>query len=235
MVYLSISDIIDRSWTLVKKYGLVLVIVYFVLSFLQSAIGQLFAPPIDSGALMTAIQQNDIDTITSIYLSNPTGTIIEGILGIVLFLGLFNSMLLLAKGIDNEVSFNHWKQDVSVYINYGVTYILVNIIVCLGYACCILPGLFFSARLSFAKLRALDCPKEGVLEHISASWELTKGNSMTLIGLMIVQFFIIVIGLILCCIGVLPAIVLVIFSEIVAYLMLTRYYEKSQEETITAE
>ena len=234
MVYLSISDVIDRAWDLVKRYGLILVIVYFAIIFLQNVVGRLMAPPIDPDVLMTALQTNNIAAIESLYLSNPMGTVVELVLSAVLFLGLCNCMLQLAKGTDNEISFSHWKLDLSVYVKYVVVNFLVDIIVGLGYLCCILPGLFLQARLSFAKIHAIDCPNEGILDHIEASWEMTRGNSMTLIGLCLVQFFIIIVGLILCCIGVLPALVLVAFSDIVAYLILTRYYERKSEEAAEA-
>ena len=57
---------------------------------------------------------------------------------------------------------------------------------------------------------------------------------MTLIGLRLVQFFIAIIGIILCCIGYIPAMVLVFFSDIVAYLILTRYFERMREEASDA-
>ena len=234
MVYLSISDIIDRSWELLKKYGLVIVIVYFAIVFLQNAIGRLLAPPIDIDVLTTALQTNDIAVIEKLYLSNPFGTIVELLLTAVLCLGLLNSMLQLAKGTDSEVSFSHWKLDLLVYVKYVVVDFIVNIIVGVGYVCCILPGLFLQARLGLATIHAIDCPDQGVLDHIQASWELTNGNSMTLIGLRLVQFFIAIIGIILCCIGYIPAMVLVFFSDIVAYLILTRYFERMREEASDA-
>lgn len=230
MVYLSISEVLDRAWELVKKYGVILVIVYFVLSFLQSAIGRLMAPPVDADALMAAIQSNNYDEFTRIYLSNPFGSIVVSIIGAILFLGLYNSMLLLAKGVDNEVLFSHWKLDLSVYVKYVAVNILTGLIVGIGFICCLLPGFFLYARLGYAKIHALDCPNDGILDHIQASWEITRGNTMTIIGLVIVQFFILIVGLAICCVGILPAAVLTIFMDIVAYLILTRYFEKKQDE-----
>ena len=88
MVYLSISDVIDRAWDLVKRYGLILVIVYFAIIFLQNVVGRLMAPPIDPDVLLTSLQTNNIAALECLYLSNPMGTVVELVLSAVLFLGL---------------------------------------------------------------------------------------------------------------------------------------------------
>ena len=209
-----------------------MIVVYFVLELIQYVIGQMFAPPIDQNALSAAISEQDWKTIMEMYYSNPTGTILGFIIGAIITLGFINCVLQMAKGKADSVSFDFWKQDVMVYVNYVVVSIIVKILTYLGVLLCIIPGLYIDARLQFATIRAIDHPEEGIMGCLSYSWKMTEGNALKIMGLLIVQIFILAIGLAMCCIGLLPAAVIVAFSDVVAYLILSNYFNESEKVDI---
>lgn len=229
MVYFSISEVIDKAWELTKKFGLVLIVVYFVLELIQYVIGQLFTPAIDQNALSAAISEQDWKTIMEMYYSNPTGTILGSIIGAIITLGFMNCVLQMAKGKADSVSFDFWKQDVMVYVNYVVVSIIVKILTYLGLLLCIVPGIYISARFDFAEICAIDHPEKGIMGCLSYSWKMTEGNAMNIMGLIIVQLFILAIGIAMCCIGILPAAVIVAFADVVAYLILSNYFNESEK------
>lgn len=223
MINFSVSEVLERAWDLTKKYGIVLIVIYIAIEIVKNIIGRFFSPEIDSELLISAIQDQDWTTISQIYTSNPLGSIITAVLGAVLMLGFTNCVLQLAKGTANDVSLDHWKQDVSVYVNYVVIEILINFIIGIGLCMCILPGLYLWARLGFASTHAIDCPKESFMDHIKASWNMTRGNVMNLILLAVAEVCIIIVGLMLCCIGIIPAAVLCALADVTAYVILSGY------------
>ena len=233
MVYLSVSDVLERSWELTKKYGIVLVIVYLVLYLIQYFVGSLFTPPIDVDALQSALEDQDYNAIMKMYYSNPTGMIVSTILTAIVMLGFKNCLLQLAKGTATEVAFDHWKQDVGVYVKYVVIEIIVKFVCGIGYVFCVIPGIYLDARLQFASIHVLNHPDEDIMGCIKASWNMTGGNVMNLILLILASAVILIVGLICCCIGFIPAAVICSFAEVVAYLILSGWYNK-QEETEVA-
>lgn len=230
MIYFSVSDVLERSWELTKRYGIVLVIVYFVLYLIQYFVGNLFTPAIDVDALQSALENQDFNAIMKLYYSNPTGMIVSTILSAVIMLGFINCLLQLAKGTSNEVAIDHWKLDINVYVKYVVIAIVVKVLTTIGYCCCIIPGLYIDARLKFASVRAIDCPEDDIMDCIKASWNMTSGNVMNLIFLVLAEIAIVIIGILVCCVGYLPAVVIVNFADVVAYLVLSGYYNKKVEE-----
>lgn len=230
MIYFSVSDVLERSWELTKRYGIVLVIVYFVLYLIQYFVGNLFTPAIDVDALQSALENQDFNAIMKLYYSNPTGMIVSTILSAVIMLGFINCLLQLAKGTSNEVAIDHWKLDINVYVKYVVIAIVVKVLTTIGYCCCIIPGLYIDARLKFASVRAIDSPEDDIMDCIKASWNMTSGNVMNLIFLVLAEIAIVIIGILVCCVGYLPAVVIVSFADVVAYLVLSGYYNKKVEE-----
>lgn len=230
MIFFSVSDVLERSWELTKRYGIVLVIVYFVLYLIQYFVGNLFTPAIDVDALQSALENQDFNAIMKLYYSNPTGMIVSTVLSAVIMLGFINCLLQLAKGTSNEVAIDHWKLDINVYVKYVVIAIVVKVLTTIGYCCCIIPGLYIDARLKFAAVSAIDSPEDDFMGCIKASWNMTSGNVMNLIILVLAEIAIVIIGILVCCVGYLPAVVIVSFADVVAYLVLSGYYNKKVEE-----
>ena len=235
MRYFSISEILDRAWELTKKYGIIVVLLYLLIKIGLSFVGNVFSPPVDADAITSAIDSGDITAILSTCYSNPVGTILMWILSIVVLLGFTKSLILLSKEESTSVEFSKWSPRVKVYVNYTVVTVIINLLCGLGYICCIVPGLFLHARLMLAPYYVLEHPDCDILEPITKSWEMTSGNSANLMLFILIEFFLIIVGFICCCIGVFVSAVICEFAEIEAYLVLSGFYNNQAEEGATVE
>lgn len=225
----SVSDVIDRGWNLMVQHGIVLIVIFVVIELIEQALSHAFSPAVDPDAIMEAVQSQDFQGLMEAYKVNPTATILIYILELVMMLGLIKLCIGFAKGSTASVSFDAWKQPFKVYVNYIGVSILYRIIVGIGLICCIIPGIYLAARLEFAEYRAIDHPEEGIMGNLGGSWNMTRGNVGNMILLVIASFFICMVGLLICCIGVFPAVILCYFAEITAYLILDGYFEHNDE------
>jgi uncharacterized membrane protein len=89
--------------------------------------------------------------------------------------------------------------------NIVIANILVSIIVGIGIALLIVPGIIFACRLAFVSYLVMDL-KMDAIEAVKKSWEMTKGYSWTIFGMAIMSFFIALAGLICLGVGIFPAI-----------------------------
>ena len=89
--------------------------------------------------------------------------------------------------------------------NVVIANILVGVIVGIGIALLIVPGIIFACRLAFVSYLVMDQKMEAI-DAIKKSWEMTKGYSWTIFGMAIMSFFIGIAGLICLGVGIFPAI-----------------------------
>lgn len=230
MYQISVSEVLEKGWEQFKKHGLVLTVIYFCIGLIQSAISNIGAPTIDPQALTDALQSNDSKAILQMYSTNPGGALLSALINAVLTLGLMNAIIMLVSNKVTSVSFDLWKLPLMTYVKYVGVNIIVCVIVGVGLCLCIIPGIYLAARLYFATIRVIDHPDEGIMDTIKNSWEMTKGNVWSLILLEIAFFFIVLIGLCLCCVGIFPATVLYYVSTVVAYLTLSGFYSEPKDE-----
>jgi len=235
MVKITLSDAIDKAWELTKRHGLLLVVIYFLINLITQSLSRMFTPPIDADLLQEALQDGDIKAIFDMVNTNPTATIVISILGMVLSLGFVNLLLCFAKETISSVTIDAWKLPAMTYVKYIVVGWIVNILSVIGLIFCIIPGIYIYVRLQFAQLRIIEHPEVGIMESLSESWNMTTGNVLNLIWLAIACFFIIIVGLCCCCVGILPAAVLCSFVDVVAYLILSGWYNRPKEETVNFE
>ena len=223
---LSLSDAISQGWEFAKKHGLLLAGILFVFSILTGMINSLAVPQDFWANNMKAVQSQDMNSLQKMMdayspsvLSNIVSTILY-ILYIIFYAGFTATLLKLIRGIMVKVSFEGFKMSVMTYLKYFAVNLLVGLIIMVGTVLCIIPGIFFATRLAFADWYILDHPEAGIGDALSASWNMTKGNFWSVLGLQITEFGIILIGLLLCCIGIYFAIPFALFVEGCAYLTL---------------
>lgn len=89
------------------------------------------------------------------------------------------------------------------------TVLLVGLITFVGVLLCVLPGIIAAFLLIFAPLLAVDTVADSVTVPLRGSFELVKNNVGQLILLVILQFLVVVLGLLACCIGIVAAIPMV--------------------------
>ena len=222
---LSVSDAVSQGWEFAKKHGLLLAAIIFGFSILTGMINSL-AVPQDFWANMKAVQSQDMNSLQKMMeanspsvLSNIVSTILY-ILYIIFYAGFTATLLKLIRGIMVKVSFEGFKMSVMTYLKYFAVNLLVGLIIMVGTVLCIIPGIFFATRLAFADWYILDHPEAGIGDALSASWNMTKGNFWSVLGLLFTEIVIVMIGFLLCCIGMYFAVPLAMFVEGCAYLTL---------------
>lgn len=233
MKQLEFDSVISSAWELTKKHWLgftLLMLVYSIVSGMVQALvpGQSPMDMIDvfrhadDPRWMQQYQQTVGAASSSpmYYIS----MLLSIVVGIVYEAVVVNLSLRLARGQVSSVSLDTvldaFRMPLNVYLMFIVCSILLGIICCLGLMCCILPGIYLLGAFFVFESVVIDQPELSILDVFKRTFELTKGNVLTIIGLFFTQIVIIVLGLVCCCVGVFPAIVMVEFMTISIYLSL---------------
>lgn len=249
MKTIDISLIISQAWELLKRHGFtilayiigMMLVYYFtsaILSFIFS-ITDLIIPDRELTQELTRNLTNEMNksnpNLSGIYIDYFIESlhryplmilqILMSLIPILLInVGLYQNLLNCGRGI-GELSFDSFKQPFSVYMNIFLLEIIIPIVFIIGLCCCILPGFYLYARLQFAIYYILDHKEASIGEAISESWNMTSNCAFSLCGLLILYPVILIIGFILCCVGIFPAEILLYFIPVVAYLTISNKEE----------
>jgi hypothetical protein len=142
------------------------------------------------------------------------GAVVQLGIGGAMLLGLWKIMLAKVDGQTLPINtlfscFHEWWMSAIVYVAF-------SLVVVIGFIFLIIPGLIISAGLYFWPALVLD-KKVGWFDSLGQSWNLTKGNLVGLVLLMLLTIIICVIGLICLIVGVFPAAALGFIMWSVAY------------------
>lgn len=219
---LSVSFIFGQAWELTKKHLLRLVLATFLIYALGGAISTwMMIPPGGSFA--------DIATSKD---PNYGANIISTIIGIVFSVGVYTGILRICRG-EGTLDFSCFSRPLSVYLKYFCVDLLFAIIVGVGLVLLIVPGIYFAARLCLAPIYAIDNPEVGIIDALKRSWAATEGHVLELIGLGIIAFFVGILGVLACCVGIFVAIPVGWIATVLIYLVLTSQMQivKAEENT----
>ena len=214
---LSVSYIFGQAWDLTRKH-LVPLLVATLLLFLITGSISFYAMIPPGGSL------GDISQSTN---QNPVGNLISAVINCIYGVGLLTAYLRICRN-QGTLDFSCFNRPFSVYLKYFCVCLLSGIIICIGFLLLIVPGFYLAARLGLSAVRIIDEPETGVIDALKYSWNITRGHVLELIGLGIVAFFVILLGYLCCCIGVLVAAPVVGIAATLVYLVLG-----SQEENLT--
>ncbi len=224
---LEIGNALNAAWEYAKKYGLLIAVIYLLMDLLTGGLDQISGPSVNQEAyqaLGEAIGRQDWESVGSIAQSLNTGFPIGGIFGAILKLivsvGLYNLALGLMAGRFSEVTFDAFKLPFATYLKVFVVYLITSIIIFVSVLCCIIPVFFVAPRIIFAPVYQVEHPEAGIFESISASWNLSSGNTFSLLGLGIIMMGIYIVGICCCCIGVYFAEAIELFALTAAYYQL---------------
>ncbi|MBR3478435.1 MAG: hypothetical protein IKH43_04990 [Bacteroidaceae bacterium] len=223
---LSVSESISQGWELAKKHGLLLAVFVLVIGIITNLLSSFTLPSGFMEGYTKALTQNDPDAMMQLLNSSSTSaasiivSIIQTVVYVLFLAGFCATILKLTRGLMAKVSLDGFKMSAMTYLKFFAVSILVGLAVGIGTALCVIPGIFLAVRLGFAEWYILDHPEAGIGEALSASWKMTKGNFWSVLGLMLAEIGIIILGYICCCIGVLFAIPFAYFAESSAYMML---------------
>lgn len=235
----SVSESISQGWELAKKHGLLLALFVLVIGIITSILNSFTLPSGFMEGYTKAVTQNDPDAMMQLLNSSSTSaasiivSIIQTVVYVLFLAGFCATILKLTRGIMAKVSLEGFKMSAMTYLKYFAVCVIVGLIVGIGTALCVIPGIFFAIRLAFAEWYILDHPEAGIGEAISASWKMTKGNFWSVFGLQLCEFGIILLGYLCCCIGVLFAVPFAMFVESCAYTTLHENLAYENLETAT--
>lgn len=223
---IEVSEVISVGWDYAKKHGLLVAVIYLVVAIINNFLsnmfiaGDAFTIGQDLGERMA---RGDIEAMNQYFdlLGHASaGSIIGVIISLIVGTGLYNFALRVMTGKVQSLEFDTFNLPLNTYLKYVGTEIVVGIICMVGFICCIIPGIWLSARLGFASLHIIDNPEAGIGDAIKASWNMTSGNSLNLILLYIVFLLIVIAGFICCCVGMYFSMAITLFATVCAYLTL---------------
>ena len=224
---LEIGNALNAAWEYAKKYGLLIAVIYLLTDLLAGGLDQISGPSVNQEAyqaLGEAIGRQDWESAGSIAQSLNTGFPVGGIIGAILKLivsvGLYNLALGLMAGRFSEVTFDAFKLPFATYLKVFVVNLITGIIVFVSVLCCIIPVFFVAPRIIFAPVYQVEHPEAGIFESISASWNMSSGNTFSLLGLGFIIVGIAIVGFCCCCIGVFFAEAIELFALTAAYYQL---------------
>jgi uncharacterized membrane protein len=110
------------------------------------------------------------------------------------------------------------------YLNVVLANLLMMVLVGFGLLVLILPGIYLLCRLAFVPYLVMD-QNLGPVAAVESSWNMTKGHVFTVLGMGLLAFLIIIVGLLLVFVGVIFAAMWIFVS------FAGLYYAISQEQT----
>lgn len=194
----SISEVCSTSWQRTKAQIWVLaglLIGMTIISFTLSA----FAMPMQS-------------SIVGIIVTN----LISVIISCIFVLGYIKNIFQALDG--EEPQFSAYGQQARKIITFFVAYLFMSIIIIFGFCLFIIPGIYLGLRLQFFMAFIVE-EDAGIIESLKRSWEITRGQVMSLFWLMLAMIGFFLLGVILLGIGVFVAIPLI-------YMMLCYAFRK---------
>lgn len=229
---LEIGNAVNTAWEYAKKHGLLIAVIYLLVGVVAGGLGHISTPTFSynydsSQALGEAISRGDWQDVGNIAQTLSSGNhvvwfggMLGSILKILVSVGLYNLALGLMAGRFSEVTFDAFKLPFVVYLKVFAVEIITNIILFVSALCCFVPYFFVAPRVILAPVYQVEHPEAGIFESISAAWNMSSGNTLSLLGLGIIMLGILILGLCCCCVGVYFAAAIKLFALTAAYYQL---------------
>jgi len=205
------NDVFRRAWSIFKAQWLMCAVAVLIVGVLNGVVSQVL------GAVAQAVGQSTRDEgvlILCILLAQGVSTLLQT------WLGLGQTIFFLRVARGGEPQIGDIFAGGPFFVNGILAAILVGLAVIAGMIAFIVPGIILA--LMFSQVMYLIVDKNaGVMDSLSGSSHITRGNKGTLFLMAILSFGIMLLGFCVCCIGVFPAAALVSTIFAVAYLMMT--------------
>lgn len=143
---------------------------------------------------------------TTLAQGSVVGSIVANLLSAVIScffaLGYIKNIFQALDGDEPQLS--AYRQQARKIITYFVANFLLGIIFLVGLVLLIIPGIYLSLRLQFATAFIVE-EDTGIIESLKRSWEITRGQEMSLFLLMLATIGFLLLGLIVFGIGIFVA------------------------------
>jgi uncharacterized membrane protein len=94
----------------------------------------------------------------------------------------------------------------SKYLNIILANLIVIALVMMGFVMLIIPGIIIACRLAFVSYLVMDKNLEP-MKAVETSWQMTKGHGWTIFFMAITSFFLFILGIVACFVGVFIALI----------------------------
>lgn len=225
MKQIVIGDVLNQAWELTKKHWAPVLICMIGTYIITSIISSILGPnQFDLMHLQDEISRNQdtqyvLSQLTQMYSQAGPAALISNLIHLIIMVGVYQTLLNVVRR-SSDFTFDAWKLPANLYVKVVVTDIIVGIICGIGFFCCIVPGIYLKARLQFTSYYLLEHQETGIGEALSASWNMTEGNAMNLSLLLVVFFFMGILGLLCCCVGLILVEIIVYLATVICYVTL---------------
>lgn len=178
---INIAEILSASWNALKSQIWILVGLLVGMIILISVFSMLLMP--------------SMKTITGILIAD----VIMLVIGLVFRLGYVKNLFQALDG--EEPQFSAYGQQARKIGTYFVAEVLFSLVVIVGLALLVIPGIYLMLRLMFFETLIVD-EDAGILESLRRSWQLTEGQVMPLFLLFLVILGLTLLGLLLLGVGI---------------------------------
>ncbi len=214
---ISVSEIFQQAWNRSKtSNGFILALVMLVYASIISSLEVLSLPE----GYFEAISSGDQRRIL-MFTQDIDGSLnmVASIVSLIIGISFTNTFLIQARD-DKNFAVGQLLVSVGAWFKALIAYVIMAVVSAVGFAFCIIPGIYFMGRLYFAPYVILDKPETSVGEAIRQSWNMTRGHVMDFVfaGLMCIGIYIL--GFVCCCVGALFAYVIIYFVWAYFYLAL---------------
>jgi len=103
------------------------------------------------------------------------------------------------------------------FVQMLLTLFIIQFVTGLGFMLCIVPGVILAIGLQFAVPLVVDKDLDAV-EALKESWRITTGLKLDLFTFGLLAFGVALLGMLVCCIGVLPASAMIAVAQVFIYL-----------------
>lgn len=149
---------------------------------------------------------------------NGVCTLIGLALGAFMASGLIKIYVTAARG--GEPAFGDLFSGGSKTLKILATQFLMGFAILIGFLLLIVPGIILALGLAFSTYYVADADM-GPIDAMKASWEATNGSKGKLFLLGIVGFLIVLVGIIACCIGAIPAAAIVTLANAIVFIRIS--------------
>lgn len=213
----TISEVFKTGWKTAKSQIWILaglIIAYTILAFILQAFG------------IQAKPDGTIDASTSQIII----TILYSVISLIFSLGYLKNVFQALDG--NEPQFSAYGVQARKILTYFVANFIYIIAVFIGIALFVIPGIYLMIRLQFFTAAIVE-EDAGIIESLKRSWEITKREAGKLFLLGLIYFLILLVGIILCIVGLFFAIPVTVAMSCCVYRKLNTM-KIVQEEVIQA-
>lgn len=210
----SIKEAIKFGWEKTKKYWLHVItfnIIYFVIVFgMSTIVSTLGFDEVDPNVPLLLLGQILIAIITYILIYNLTK----------IYLNMSHNRHYKIKDL--------LKADTHILKNalrLFAVMILLSFATMLGLLLFIIPGIIIAIRFSMAYLILVEKDVD-IIQAFRLSWRMTKDNVWKMLGLSLISFAIIIVGFIAFVVGIVPAAIIISFSQYYVYIKLSENLEE---------